>query len=370
MSADSASSIGAASLVTADGGSTRRSAGSVWRAARIGFATLVALAVVSVAILSAREGVGLALQTTRWWGIAGALALGALSVLAEGGVLAILSGKVRPMSVLRMARAYVAGNFLGLVTPWALGGAPSWFWALSREGAGLSEAAALVTARSVVAAGFFTAMAIVAVVALPTISGASGTVVLSAVVPVGLIVFVAYGLNHPARAAEVICAALRWLRQRAGIERLDAVIERAPEAVMGFFGVLAGLISRRPLALAGAMLAMAAARFCQLAALPLLLAAQGYRMTAGPTMIGLVLLWVGASISPTPSGEGVAQALVASIFGPLATPQAAAAAALVWRASVYYPIFLVGGLLFARLVRGQARTETVTLPKEGTERSE
>jgi hypothetical protein len=53
-----------------------------------------------------------------------------------------------------------------------------------------------------------------------------------------------------------------------------------------------------------------------------------------------------------------------SVFGSLVDPHSAAAAAIVWRATVFYSTFLVGGVLFARLVRG-TRKRLVAAGAEG-----
>jgi len=94
----------------------------------------------------------------------------------------------------------------------------------------------------------------------------------------------------------------------------------------------------------------AVSRFSQLAAIPLLFAGAG-AAASGTLFAGLVSVWVISSVAPAPSGEGVAQAAVVEVFGPLVGLQPAAAAALGWRACVYYPMFLIGMVLFARLVR-------------------
>jgi uncharacterized membrane protein YbhN (UPF0104 family) len=100
----------------------------------------------------------------------------------------------------------------------------------------------------------------------------------------------------------------------------------------------------------GALIVFAVSRFSQLAAIPLLFASAG-ATTSGTLLTGLVAVWVISSITPAPSGEGVAQAAIVTVFGPLVGSQSAAAAALGWRACVYYPMFLAGTVLFARLVR-------------------
>ena len=144
--------------MTSQSDSSARAASRVRSLAGAWFVSVIALATVSVIALATRQGVGETLHATRWWGIAGALGLAAFSALAEGAVLATLSGNLRPVTVLRMTRAYVAGGFAGAVTPYALGGGPAWIWALSREGVGAGEAGALVAARAIVAAVFFALM--------------------------------------------------------------------------------------------------------------------------------------------------------------------------------------------------------------------
>ncbi len=325
--------------------------GRVRRAASIGLAVVVVLAALSLVLLSRGEGVGEALVSAHWWGVAGALALAGLSMLAEGCVLAALHGDLAPRSIVRMARAYLSGGFVGSVTPYAAGGAPAWTWALTREGIRVGEAAGLVAGRTMVTTAFLAAMAAVATVAAPGIAGAPRAIALSALFPLALLIALVVIARKPEAAGARAAGALRWLGRRMGVERLAHAADDAAEEIEHFAGALRGL-RRRPLALLGAFGALTVARFCQLLAIPLLLAALGHPLDLGEALVGVIVVWVGAAITPAPSGEGVAQAVIVGVFGRLAGADAAAAAALAWRATVYYPIYLVGGLFFARLVKG------------------
>lgn len=319
------------------------------RVARAGLLTVVALAATVSIVLAGRDGVVDALLATPWWAVAGAVTLGAVSMLAEGAVLAIIANDPRPRTVLRMTHAYVAGNFVGAVTPYAMGGAPAWVWALTREKVSVENAAAMVVARSVVAATFFTGMMLIAALVLPGISGLPRAAVFIVVLPSMAILLMIAILRRPARSGERLASLLSWLGKRSGLGWLSRAADAAP-AYVGRFAEAFAELGRRPRSMIGALMVFAVARFSQLAAIPLLFASTG-ATRPGTLLAGLVSVWTISSIAPAPSGEGVAQAAIVTVFGPLVGSQSAAAAALGWRACVYYPMFLAGAVLFARLVR-------------------
>lgn len=327
------------------------------RATRVGLPIFVILAALSVVVLGTREGVVSALASLRWWGIAAALMLSALSALGEGFSLAVIEGKVRPSSIAHMTRAYLAGGFVAFMTPYSTGGGPAWTWAVSREGVPVGRGAGVVTAHSAVVTVFFGIMVIVAASLGPLVSRLPGAGVVAVAVPIGLIATVAVLTFAPDRAgrgiAGVLSAVARWTRWR----KAQRAADRMPEEVARFAAMIVSIV-HRPGALVAALLAVSVSRFSQMLAVPILLAAQGFRLTLTEAVVGAVVVWVISSITPTPGGEGVAQAAVVGVFGGLTTPAAAAATALVWRGAVHYPVFLLGGLLFARLMRRTDRDMT------------
>jgi len=319
------------------------------RVARIGVVTVAALAATVTIVLAGRDGVVDALLATPSWAAAGAVMLGAISMVAEGAVLAIVAGDPRPRMVLRMTRAYVAGNFVGAVTPYAIGGAPTWLWALTREKVPIEKAAALVVARSAVAAMFFTGMTLTAALVLPGIPGLPQAAAFIVVLPCMAVLLMIVITRSPTRSGVSVARLLSWLGEQSGLEWLGKAGDAAPAYIRRFAETFAEL-GRRPGSMIGALIVFAVSRFSQLAAIPLLFASAG-ATTSGTLLTGLVAVWVISSITPAPSGEGVAQAAIVTVFGPLVGSQSAAAAALGWRACVYYPMFLAGTVLFARLVR-------------------
>ena len=328
---------------------TKLSASRQQRVARIGVVTVAALAATVTTVLAGRDGVVDALLATPWWAVAGAVMLGAISMVAEGTVLAIIAGDPRPRTALRMTRAYVAGNFVGAVTPYAIGGAPAWLWALTREKVSIENAAALVVARSAVAATFFTGMTLSAALVLPGISGLPRAAVFIVVLPSMAVLLMIVITKSPTRSGERLASLLSRLGEQSGLEWLSKAADVAP-AYIGRFAETFTEFGRRPGSMIGALIVFAVSRFSQLAAIPLLFASTGATIP-GTLLAGLVAVWIISSITPAPSGEGVAQAAIVTVFGPLVGSQSAAAAALGWRACVYYPMFLAGTVLFARLVR-------------------
>lgn len=319
------------------------------RVARVGLLTVVALAATVTIVLAGRDGVVGVLLATPWWAVVGAVMLGVVSMLAEGALLALIADDPRPRTVLRMTHAYVAGNFVGAVTPYAMGGAPAWVWALTREKVSVENAAAMVAARSAVAATFFTGMTLTAALVLPSVSGLPRAAASIVVLPSVAILLMIAILRSPARSGERLASLLSRLGKQSGLGWLSTAADAAP-AYVGRFAEAFTELGRRPGSMIGALMVFAVSRFSQLAAIPLLFASTGAPQP-GTLLAGLVAVWTISSIAPTPSGEGVAQAAIVTVFGPLVGSQSAAAAALGWRACVYYPMFLAGAVLFARLVR-------------------
>lgn len=347
-------------------GGAARDMGRMRRVAGTGFATLVVLAFVSLAVLATREGVSTKLLAIRWWGVAGALALSALGALSEGAALAIMDGDLHPRRVLSMTRAYVTGSFVGALSPYGLGSGPTRMWALTREGANLGEAAALVAGRTVNAGLFFTLMGMAAIALTHGNIGMAEAVSVAILAPAAAIGTVVFATRRPDRAGRYAATALRWLRGRTGIAALDDLATRIPAELANFADVLGRLLGGRPLVLPAALSAFAVARFCQLLAIPLLLFASGHNVPVGVAVSRLIVVWVVSMMSPTPNGEGVAQVALVGAFGPLAGWSAAAAAAIAWRTVVFYPVFAIGGVLFARLVSfgDKPVPETATEPAE------
>lgn len=332
------------------------------RVARIWTALLALIAAVTVVVLGLMEGVTDAVADTRWWGIAGALCLAAISVMAEGAVIAVLYGDVRVKSVLRMTRAYLAGDFVGMATPWSLGGTPTWLWALSREGVQVGVGAVLVAGRAIAASTFFAVMGVVTAVVVPTAAVTHRAWLWVVIVPLCVLALLGYAARRPEQVSDGARSALVWLGQKTGWAQLAKLADHVPEEVRGFAVAAKELGRKRPLALLGALLATALSRFSQMLAIPLLLAAQGSHVDVSQAAAGLLLVWFVSSLAPAPSGEGIAQGMIVSVFGPLNGSAQAAAAALVWRATVFYPVFLVGGALFARMVRGAGVPGRETAP--------
>ena len=274
------------------------------------------------------------MRATRWWGIAGALGLAGLSALGEGAVLASLGGNLRPARVLRMTRAYVAG--------------------------------ALVAARAIVSALFFALMCVVAAIMAPLIPGVPRALALAVIVPISLSAAALFIVRQPDRAGRRLASAVNWSGRYLGSERIQSAAARVPAEIVGFGTTLIDLVGRRPAALGGALLCLAISRLGQLAAIPLLLAAQGQYLQPGTVLAGLVTVWVALSVIPSPGGEGVAQGLVLGVFGVFADARFAAATAVLWRATVFYPLLLAGGLLFARLLRSR-NAELLAARSVGTE---
>lgn len=325
---------------------------------------MVVLAVLSAVLFGHRAGVVEALLGIRWWGIAGALVLAVVSVSAEGLALAILRGNVTRHSVRAMTRAYVTGGFAGSVTPYALGGLPGWLWAFSREGVSAGEGAALVTGRAVAVQGFFMIMALLGALIAPSL-GMPVAAVLASVASVFCITLLAVTLRDPERIERTASTLLDRLSTKPHPAWVGRALAKAPGEVGRFASVLRMLVTRRPARLFGALAAIGVARLSQLAAIPLLFAAQGHTLSSGQAIPRLVAVWVVSSLIPAPGGEGVGQAAVVAIFGPLMTQRSAIATALSWRATVYYPVFFIGGVLFAGLLRSSILSGTAaTAPAE------
>ena len=321
------------------------------RLALAGVSIFVAIVVASIFALGSLEGVSEALASLRWWAVAACLLCSLGSVLAEGTAIAILAGDVRPARVLAATRAYLAGSFVANVTPWSSGGGPAWLWALSREGVRGGQAAAVVTGRSIAVVTFFAIVSLASALLAPEITDLSRVVSAAALAPAGLVAFALLVVRHPAALANRIASLLSALARLLHAESLQSLADRTPGAVASFSAALRDSWTHRRGAFVASVATIGVSRTLQLLAIPLLLLSQGHALPFAEAMLGMMLVWVLASVSPTPSGEGVAQAAVLAVFAGHADADALAATAIVWRASVYYPVLLIGGVFFARLLR-------------------
>ncbi len=279
------------------------------------------------------------------------MALNLVSWLGEAVVFAALADRLRPRDVARMVAVYVGGGFPALVTPFGSGGIPGWTWALTREGLGVGEAAAVVGARAMVTGVFCASAGVVAAVALPAqASGASGGawwgVLALAVVIAGTAALVA----RPERAGALAGRLLggRAIARVAGRERARRLAETAARETLRFAAGLRVLLLERPGALAVAVLGLAVSRACLLAVMPVLLAGLGWHGDVLPVLATLLGVWVLASASPTPGGSGAVEAGMTAALSQFAPLAVAGAAALLWRGMTFYFDLLVGWALFSR----------------------
>lgn len=321
------------------------------RLAFAGVTAFVAIVVASILALGSFEGVPEALRSVRWWAVALSLLCALGSVIAEGTAIAILVGDLRPGRVLAATRAYLAGSFVANVTPWSSGGGPAWLWALSREGVRGAHAAAVVTGRSIAVVTFFAIVSLASALLAPGIIDLSRVVSAAALAPAGLIAFALLVVRCPEALGKRIASLLSTLARLLSAESLQSLADRTPDALASFSAALRDLWAHRRGAFVASVATIGVSRTLQLLPIPVLLITGGHALPFPGAFLGMMLVWVLASVSPTPSGEGVAQAAVLAVFSGYADADSLAANAIVWRASVYYPVLLLGGVFFARLMR-------------------
>lgn len=332
------------------------------RLALAGVTTFVAIVVASILALGSLDGVPEALSTLPWWAVAASLLCSLGSVVAEGTAIAILVG--RPARVLAATRAYLAGSFVANVTPWSSGGAPAWLWALSREGVRGGQAAAVVTGRSIAVVTFFGIVSLASALLAPEITDLSRVVSAAALAPAGLIVFAILVVRYPAALGTRLASLLSALARLLHAESLQSLADRAPGALASFSAALRDNWAHRRGAFVASVATIGVSRTLQLLPIPILLLTGGHAVPFPAAFLGMMLVWVLASVSPTPSGEGVAQAAVLAVFAGYADADTLAATAIVWRASVYYPVLLLGGVFFARLMRRRREEDGAGLTDE------
>jgi len=328
------------------------------RLALAGVTTFVAIVVASILALGSFEGVPAAVRSVQWWAIAAALLCSLGSVLAEGTAIAILTGDIRHARVLAATRAYLAGSFVANVTPWSSGGGPAWLWALSREGVRGGHAAAVVTGRSIAVVTFFAIVSLGSAIIAPEIADLTRVVSAAAFAPAALMVFALLVVRYPAALGNRIASVLSALARLLHSASLRFVATQAPEALASFSAALSDLWAHRRGAFVASVATIGVSRTMQLLPIPLLLLSEGHALPLPEAFLGMMLVWVLASVSPTPSGEGVAQAAVIAVFAGYAEADSLAATAIIWRASVYYPVLLLGGVFFARLMRQRREGES------------
>lgn len=320
------------------------------RMAVIGVVALLIFVAISVSALGSLEGVSEALGSLQWWAVVGSCVCALISLFFESFAIGLLAGCWRPKELMGMVRAYLAGSFVGNVTPWAIGGMPAWTWALTREGIGAAEAAAVVTGRSVAVVMCFAIASLVAAILAPGVTGLSRVISAAALIPAACIIGVFVIIRYPGALTTWADKVLRALDRHVRWRFVADAIDRAPSAIAQFSSSLHDLATYRFWAFIGSIAMIGISRTFQLLAIPMLLASFGVVLPLTQVLLDILLVWVLMSVSPTPSGEGVAQAALMLIFQGTAPREALAATAIAWRAFVYYTMLVVGGIYFVGLV--------------------
>lgn len=320
------------------------------------------LGLLAVAAIGAEVAIGVAVLTgggamlAQARGLPGsvvvvALAINAVSWLAEGVVFASLAGLRGARGLVRGTLAYVGGGFPGLVTPFGSGALPGWAFALVREGASAGEAAAVLGIRGLLTSLFFVAAGVVAVATLPArLAGSGGGPWVGLAALLGVFAVTATVVARPERAAGMLGRVLsgRVVRRVAGTGRSERWAAAASREAERFATTLRQLATKRPAALLAALAGLVVSRACLLAILPIYLVGLGWRGDLLPVLVTVVAVWALASGSPTPGGSGTVEAAMAAALSAQAPVRIAGAAALLWRGTTFYVDLFVGWVIFAR----------------------
>lgn len=251
------------------------------------------------------------------------------------------AGSVLPIR--RILPAYLAGNFVGLATPFASGGAPAQAYFLSRLGVEPGRAFAAVASRGLISTTIVAATAGVALAGvtgwLPT--GAAGNAAKSAVVTV-VVIFVGLTLLAVSDRPRRVAASRAERTRRLWARRMWLAIS----SQTGEFNRSLRAVARRPIAIGAAALCEAGAWALIVVASPLVLAALGWRGPSWVMFLRTLALFLVVPFSPTPGSAGTAELAFFTIGRGLVPSALLAPAVLLWRFIVYYLPLAVGGVLF------------------------
>ncbi|RJQ50757.1 MAG: UPF0104 family protein [Actinobacteria bacterium] len=249
-----------------------------------------------------------------------------------------------PRPLRRVFPAFMAGNFVGLVTPFGSGGTPGQAYFLSRLGIAPGTAFALAVARGLISSVLVAGATTIAV-AFPTRwlpAGLLGEAARSGLVVVAALLLVATLLAVSNRPAEWSAS---WAKRsrRPMIRRFWTALSSQTH----LFRDALRAVARSPVALAGAVVCEIFAWALMIAVGPLVLIALGWNGPVLALYLRILAMFLVIPVSPTPGSSGTAE-LAFFLIGRGIVPEGLLPpGVLLWRLLIYYLPVAVGGAFIA-----------------------
>ena len=275
-------------------------------------------------------------------GVGGGIALMCCCAWSKGARLGVLAGRgglaIAPPWMLAIGVASDAAFFL---TPFGLGGYASTVFLLRRRGASVPDAAAIMAAEQALDLAFF-ALAIPVATAMAVGGEGSAGYGSGAVVAgvAGMAAMAAWAISRSRHAAR--------MSARLAAHR---VAQRPWRMVRETSRQLLELARGGPLFAAQCALLTIVQWVSRYAVLYLIAAALGHAIPFVALFVMQSVVMTGANVSGLPAGGGAADAALAALLSPWASPLEGATALLVWRGLTLYLPLLWGAAAWAALLR-------------------
>lgn len=282
-----------------------------------------------------------------------------VSWITEGAAIKLLVSTLgKRVRVLPMTGLFLAGNFMGLITPFSSGAIPAQIYLLTREGLTTAEATAVSTTRALLSSWFFGVLGpIIFIFFSPVIpsnllwreafGGIFGVLLFGSLLLI-------YFLWDPGSAKRFISWLLkrRFLKRIFGKERLerkDSELSHLLDNLHSDFLML----KKRPLIVMAAMLSVAISWIAILMIAPLTLIGLGWVGNYVDLFFREFLVFFLIPASPTPGGSGTAEVTLGLLLISLVPKSLLGISVVLWRFFTYYVTMIVGGFLLLRKLRSE-----------------
>jgi glycosyltransferase 2 family protein len=305
-----------------------------------------------------------AVEQLDWRFVLVAVCLHTTAILADAGRLWFLCrGIGAPLPYLKIVQGIMASNFVSLITPFVSGGAPVIVWVLQQAGMDMSRASAAVVAGGIVSQSMLSVLAL----SLPLLSGVYNATdpyavflwsVVRTVVPLYLI-----GITAVALGSYRIDVVQRWidaweskLRGKQGRfpSRLGSALRSVSGGLQGYHHSFQVIATERPSFLIRAYLCSLVYFLGTFTVDWVIFRGLGERVSYLRTIAGQVIVWLVASATPTPGGEGAAEFGAFKLFTNILPPEKVAVFIVIWRILSYWLLIVVGAVALGFALRTSA----------------
>lgn len=274
------------------------------------------------------------------------------SWIAEGIAIKFLIAVFgKKVGIISITKLFLAGNFMGLVTPFGSGAIPAQIFLLTKEDLSVAEATAIGTTRGLLSSWFFGILGPVVFVFFSPVlpSNLSWRQVFGGIFSMLLVasLLFIFFLWKPGSAKSVIIwfSLRKTLRRIFGAERLRSKTDDLWHLIDRLHGNFL-MLAKNPLDVLAAMFFVVLSWFSLLMVAPLILIGLGWHGNYFDLFFREFLVFFLLPISPTPGGSGTVEVAFSLLLISLVPKSLLGISVVLWRFFSYYVTMLVGGIFF------------------------